>query len=64
MGTPAATPLAEAAKDTPAIPKALPKGPPFEARFARAMAVSSLGPPHDAIILARWPPFVNRVATA
>jgi len=44
---PADTPLAEAAKDTPAIPKAeaaLPKGPPFEARFARAMVSLLLGP--------------------
>lgn len=40
MGIPADTPLAEAAKDMPAIPNveaALPKGPPFESRFARAI---------------------------
>ena len=66
MGMPADTPLAEAANDIPATPTtevALPKRPPFEARFARAIAsppfrVSPVYP-FPMIILARWPPFVN-----
>jgi len=48
MGMPADTPLAEAAKDTPAIPSAeaaLPKGPPFEVRFARTIASLPLAHP-------------------
>jgi hypothetical protein len=56
IGMPAITPLAEAAKDMPAIPTAeaaLPKGPPFEARFARAIASLLLRPTPCLAILAR-----------